>query len=123
AAQRGHAEAARALLAKGANPDARDKQGWTAFGLALFASHEEVLRALPQPPKLRLAVEAKWLPENLYSSCLMSPGQLTQQVAGIQPEMIVVAAVRDVASVSAKGMVELAAEEGGDAVLDLKVRP
>lgn len=123
AAQRGHAEAVRVLLEKGANPDARDKQGWTAFGLALIASHEDVLRVLPQPPKLRLTVQVKWLRENLYSSCLMSPEQLTQQVAGIQPEMIVLAAFRDVASVSAKGMVDLAAEEGGDAVLDLKVRP
>src|SRR6266567_5071322 len=62
AAQHGHAEVARLLLAKGAETGARDRQGWTAFGLALFSSsgaHDEVLRILPQPPRLRLAVDAR----------------------------------------------------------------
>ena len=125
AAQHGHAAVVKLLLDKGADPAVRDRQGWTAFGLALLsdaAGRDEVLRLLPQPPKLRLGVEAHWAADNLYSSCLMSPQQLKQHVAGIQPEMIAVAALRDVASVSAKRMVELT-RENGDATLILKVRP
>jgi len=125
AAQHGHAGVVKLLLAKGANPDNRDRQGWTAYGLALFSSadgHDDVLRILPQPPKLHLSLDARWVPENLYSSCLMSAEQLRQHVAGIQPEMIAAAALRDIASISAKHMVELT-EESGDAVLSLRVRP
>lgn len=125
-AQRHHADIVRLLLAKGADPDARDRTGWTAVALAIFSSSgrmEETLRALPPPPKLRLAVNAKWAPDNLYSSCLVNPSQLAQHVAAIQPDAQVAAAFRDIASVSAKQIVEVSADETGDAVLRLKVRP
>jgi len=125
-AQRHHAEIVRLLLAKGANPQVRDREGWTAIGLALFSSAggmEETLRALPPLPKVRMAVAAKWVPDNLYSSCLVSPSLLGQHVAGIQPDVQVTAAFRDVASVSAKQIVEVSADERGDAILKLKVRP
>jgi hypothetical protein len=126
AADNGHAEVVRLLIEKGADADLRDRDGWTAFGLAIFAStdrRDEVLRELPSPPKLRLVIDAQWTPENLYSSCLMPPEQLSEHVAGIQPEMVAVGAMRDVASISAKRMVELSPDQTGDAVLSLKVRP
>ena len=50
AASRGHADIVRVLLAKGAKTDARDKQGDTAYGLALLSTtpeREAVLHALP----------------------------------------------------------------------------
>jgi len=126
AAKYGHAATVRALLAKGAKPESRDKQGWTAYGLALFSSaggREEVLKALPQPATVRLAVKAALGTENLYNSCLMSLPQLVEQVRAMQPESRVVAAVRNAAAAAAvKGPVELVAE-GGDAVLSLRVRP
>src|SRR5689334_294483 len=124
-AQRHHADVVRLLLAKGADPAARDREGWTALGLALFSSAdgmEETLRALPPLPKVRMALTVKWVPDNLYSSCLVSPSQLGQHVAGIQPDAQVAAAFRETASVSAKQIVEVS-EDGGDAVLRLKVRP
>ena len=37
AAQHGHADTVRLLLASGAKPDARGKDGLTAFGLTLFS--------------------------------------------------------------------------------------
>lgn len=125
-AQKHHAEIVRLLLAKGANPDARDRQGWTATALALLSSAnglEETLRALPPLSKVRVAVGVKWTPDNLYSSCLVGPSQLAQTVAAIQPDAQVAAAFRDLASVSAKGIVEVSPDETGDAVLRLKVRP
>ena len=125
AAQRGHAPTARLLLSKGASADARDRQGWTAFALALLSpdDREAVLRALPAPPKLRLVMDVKWAAGNLYSSCLMSLPQLAQHVAAIQPDAQTANAFRDIASVSAKAMVEVSPDESGDAVLHLKVRP
>jgi uncharacterized protein len=126
AAQHGHAETVRALLAKGAMPGSRDKLGWTAYGLALFSpagGRADVLKALPQPATLRLAVKAALGTENLYNSCLLRLPQLLEQVRAIQPESRVVAAVRDAARAATVNVpVELVAE-GGDAVLNLRVRP
>jgi len=126
AARNGHADIVKLLLDKGADSAARDRQGWTAYGLAIFSSadgREDVLRLLPAPPRLRLGLDARWVADNLYSSCLMSAGELTQHVAAIQPEMMVAAALRDLASVSAKRMVELTEEGNSDAMLTLRVRP
>ena len=126
AASRGHADVARLLIEKGADAGARDREGWTAFGLALFSSsdrRDEVLRMLPQPPRFKVAIDAKWTAENLYSSCLSSPDQLKEHVAGIQPEMIAVAALSDTASVSARRIADFSADKTGDAVLTLRVRP
>jgi ankyrin repeat protein len=126
AAQQGHAEIVKLLLAKGAETNARDRQGWTAFGLALFSSEDgnnDVLGLLPRPPKLRLSLDARWVADNLYSSCLMSSEQLAHHVAEIQPEMIAAATLRDIASASPVGMLELASDGIGDAVLSLRTRP
>jgi len=126
AARYGHAETVRALLAKGAKPESRDNLGWTAYGLALFSTaggRERVLKALPQPATVRLVVNAALGTENLYNSCLLRLPQLAEQVRAIQPELRVVAALRDAAAAAAvKAPVELVAA-GGDAVLFLRVRP
>lgn len=123
AARSGHVGVVRLLLSKGADPGARDRQGWTAFALATIESHDAVLRVMPPMPKVKLIVEVRWVPDNLYSSCLMSVSQLAQHVAGVQPEMIVLGALRDVASLAARGLVEIATEGPGDATLQVTVRP
>jgi hypothetical protein len=126
AAQKGHAETVKLLLARGAKPGARDREGWTAFGLAAFASGEgqdAVMNVLPKPKPLSAFLETTWAPDNLYSSCFMTPAQLAQHVAGIQPDALVAAAVREYAAFHGKGLVEFAAAEPGDAVVRIKVRP
>ena len=126
AAQKGHADTVKLLLSKGAKAEARDREGWTAFGLAVFASgegQEAVMNVLPKQKPLSLFLETTWTPDNLYSSCFMSPPQLAQHLAGIQPEAQVTAAIREYASFHGKGLVEFAAAEPGDAVVRVKVRP
>ncbi|HEY2012319.1 MAG TPA: ankyrin repeat domain-containing protein [Bryobacteraceae bacterium] len=124
AAQHGHPDTVRALLAKGAKPDARDKQGWTAYALAVFSSgggRDEVMKALPAPPTVRLKLDAVLVPENLYSSCFMTPQQLAGQMKMLHVESRLVAAIRDVAA-SSKAPVDLVAGDS-DATLTLRVRP
>lgn len=123
AARYGHADVVKLLLEKGADPGARDGEGWTAYALAISESHNDVLRVLPPLPKVHLVVDSKWIPENLYSSCLMSLPQLAQHVAEVQPDMIVLGAIREVASLAVRGLVEISTEGRGDADLNVKVRP
>ncbi|HYW48737.1 MAG TPA: ankyrin repeat domain-containing protein [Bryobacteraceae bacterium] len=120
AAEHGHADTVQALLEKGASAAARDKQGWNAYALALLASpggHGEVLKLLPAPPPLRVVLEAELAPDNLYSSCSMSPPLLAKYVAGLRLEGMVAAAVRETA-----GPLEIVGEDA-DAVAHLRVRP
>ena len=123
AARSGHAEVVKLLLEKGASTAARDRDGFTAYGLAIIESQDDVLRAMPPSPKVHLVVESRWVPENLYSSCLMSGAQLVQHVAVIQPDMIVLGALREAASSKPSGLFEIETEGAGNAVLDVKVRP
>lgn len=125
AAQHGHADTVELLLKHGAKADARDRQGWTAYGLAVFSSangRDAVLKALPPHPPLRLMLEAVWSPENLVTSCFLRPPQLREQVAEIQPDAQIAAAVRDFATMNGKHLVEIV-PEGGDATLRLNARP
>jgi len=124
AAQHGHVDTVRALLAKGARPESRDKEGWTAYGLALLSSgggREEVLKALPAPPTVRMMLLTVLVPDNLYSSCFMPPPQLVSSVKSLESEGRVLTALRDAAA-AAKAPVELVAAEG-EASLTLRVRP
>lgn len=125
AAMRGHAATVTELLKHGAKPDVRDKQGWTAYGLAVVsdaAGRDAVLKALPAHPPIRLTLETGWSPENLVTSCFLHPQQLREQVAGIQPDAQVAAAVHEYAVLNGKHVLEFVAE-GGDGTLRLTVRP
>ena len=123
AARRGHVETVRALLAKGAKPDARDHDGWTAYALALEAGQDSVLPLLPQPARFTVYLDLAASPENVYSSCFLTPAQLVQQIAGLQLETVQGVAVREYAEKSGKGRAEISATEPADAILHLKVRP
>ena len=123
AARYGQTAVVKLLLEKGADPAARDREGWTAYALAITNSHDDVVRALPPLPQIHLVVETRWVPENLYSSCLMSVPQLAQHVAEVQPDMIVLGAIQQVASLAVRGLVEIATEGAGDGTLNTKVRP
>ena len=126
AARRGQADRVRVLLEHGAPIETRDKSGRNALALAAENGHVEVLRLLlvrrGQTPPLRLSVDAVLAADNLYSSCSMSPRQLAQHVAGLQPEARVAAALREFAFTSGKGILELPSEDAG-MELRLRVRP
>lgn len=125
AAQHGHADTVSLLLAKGAKADARDEEGWNAYGLALVSTtkgREKVLNLLPAPARVRLALEATWIPENAYSSCFMTPRQLAERMREVKPDALAIAALREAAAGADSRFIELVAT-GGDAVLNLRVRP
>jgi hypothetical protein len=143
AAQHGHAETVRLLLEKGAPADERDARGYTAYGLAVFAPAgpragiDEVLAALPQPPRPHLAVETAWSAGGLYSSCFLRPEQLVRQIGAIELDGIALTDFRRFVAQSGKGLVEIARAEShgvgkipdddafqdADAVLTLEVKP
>jgi uncharacterized protein len=51
AASEGHADVVRELLAKGADPSARDRNSWTALMWATSMRHTEVVDMLKARPK------------------------------------------------------------------------
>jgi hypothetical protein len=113
------------LLDKGADAGARDKEGWTAFALALFSSDDrksDVLKLLPQPRRIQVMLEPALAAENLYSSCTMSPQQLALFVAGLGIETLVGAGIRQAAATPGAGPVDFVLAHG-DATVDLGVRP
>jgi hypothetical protein len=122
AAKGGHTAAVKLLLEKGAKADARDKEGWTAYGLAAIEGREEVVRLFPARPPVAIELQAAVAPDNVYNSCFLRPEQLAEQVAGVQPDAMVAAAVRDFAAMHGRGIARFV-ESGGDATLTLKVRP
>lgn len=125
AAEHGHPDTVKLLLDKGAKADARDRQGWTAWGLAYLSSESErarVLDLLPAVPHARVSLDAKWGLDNLYSSCSLSPQQLAQHVAGLEPDALVTAALREASTLSAHRLVEFV-DGGTDAALTVRVRP
>jgi hypothetical protein len=132
AAQYGRADTVGLLLARGANPGARDKRGWNAYMLALLSPsggivhsvHEKVLKLLPHP-HFRLALDARWAPgASFFSSCFMRPDELARYMEGVRPEALVLEAFRDYAFSSGRGLVELVqTPAGADAVLSLLVEP
>lgn len=125
AAQHGHADTVSLLLSKGAMADARDAEGLNAYGLALLSTskgREKVLNLLPAPARVRLLLEATWIPENAYNSCFMTPQQLAERIREVKPDALAMAAVREVAAGADSRFLELVSA-GGDAVLSLRVRP
>jgi hypothetical protein len=146
AAQYGRTSTVQLLLSKGAKPDARDNRGWNAFMLALMAPsggvvhtpHDSVLKLLPQPARLRVAVDASWAPGTAtFSSCFMRPEELEQHIRDIRPDFIVVEAFqrfgaasgRDLIAIVRTGVHGMAAIENAgppddaDAILTLRVEP
>jgi hypothetical protein len=103
----------RALLTAGANPDARDKTGLTAFGLTLLnpaghADHEAVMKMLPQHPRFTLAVVAGWNPERLVSSCFQRREQSIQQFGLMRPDESLLRELQAFATSSGRGIARLA---------------
>jgi hypothetical protein len=122
AARGGHAETAQLLLAKGAKPDLRDRQGWTAYGLAVIEGRDAVVKVFPPQPPIDAAIDAKLSPENLYNSCFLRPEQLADQIAGIQLDAVVAAAVKEFATVNGKGLARFA-DSAPEVTVNLKIRP
>jgi hypothetical protein len=146
AAQFGRTATVRLLLDKGAKSDTRDTQGWTAYMLALLSPsggvirsiHDDVLKLLPPPKRFRLAIDASWTPgKDLFSSCFMSPPDLTQHLRLLRPDAMVIEALQRFAQGSGRDlMVIVSADARGtsdisgkstpsdvDAVLTLQIEP
>jgi hypothetical protein len=113
AAENGHALTVRLLLDKGADANARDAHGWSAYMFALLApsgdavhAHEAVLKLLPAPPRIRIAVNAMWAPpENGFQSCFLRPEPLTQQIRDLRPDGMVLEAFQRFVIASGRDLV------------------
>lgn len=146
AAQYGRTSTVRLLLAKGAKPDARDSHRWNAFMLALLSpsggvihtTHDAVLKLLPQPKRLRLAITASWIPgKTLFSSCFMRAEEMTQHIRQIHPDGIVIEALQHFSATSGRDLIAIVSADARgnteiserptpkdvDAVLSLQVEP
>ena len=112
AAQHGRADVVHLLLSKAANAGARDKSGFTAWGLATFSpaghqSHQAALKELPQPARPRVAVNAGLTPVRLISSCFTSPGELRIGIDKVALDRIVLEQFQDFTTVSGKNLIEI----------------
>ena len=110
AAAQGHADIVRLLLAKGADAQARDKEGLTAYDLALISSegkHEAILALLPKSPRVRIDVEALWLPVNMIGSCFESRADLARSIGAISPDALALGAFVEYARTAGKDAVEI----------------
>jgi hypothetical protein len=147
AAQQGRAEVVGLLLSKGANPRARDKSGFTPWGLATFSpaghgSHEAALKALPQPARPRVEVNAGWTPVHLISSCFMSAGELRSGIDRLSLDRMILAGFQaaaaargrheiEIVNATARGMNTALQADGvapveaadADAVVNIQVQP
>jgi hypothetical protein len=122
AAEKGNPETIKLLLERGAKADARDRDGWTAYALAVIEQRDEVVKMFPARPPIAIGLDAKLSLENVYSSCFMLPQQLAEQLAGIQPDAVVAAAVGEYAALHGKGIAKVV-ESGAEAVVSMKARP
>ena len=127
AARKGQAQRVRELLDQGAPLDAKDKQGRSALVLAAENEQAEMVAILlaraGRPAPLSVQLDVAVAPGNLYSSCFMTPAQLAQHVAGLQPDAMVAAALRDYAATNGKGVLAFSSEASADRVLQVRVRP
>jgi hypothetical protein len=102
AAENGHAATVKVLLAGGADPEDRDLHGWNAYMFALLApsgdaprAHDAVLRLLPSPARLRVAVNAMWEPaETGFQSCFLKPEELTREIRALRPDGMLLEALQ-----------------------------
>jgi hypothetical protein len=70
----------------------------------------------------RIAMEVSWAPDNLYNSCFLTPQQLTQQIAGLQLDIVMATELRDYAARNGRGILEFVTDDT-NGVLRVKVRP
>jgi len=145
AAQHGRTSTVRLLLEKGAKADARDSQNWNAYMLALLSPiggaltmHEPVLKLLPQPKRMRVAITARWSPSSaLFSSCFMGPEELVQHIRRLHPDGMVIEALQHFGAASGRDLIAIVSADARgnseiserptpkevDAVLTLQVEP
>jgi hypothetical protein len=127
AARKGQARRVRELLDQGAPVDVKDKQGRSALVLAAENEQSAVVALLlarsGRPAPLRVVLDSAMAPGNLYSSCFMNPSQLAQHVAGLQPDAMVSASLREYAAANGKGVLEFSGDDSVDTVLQIRVRP
>jgi ankyrin repeat protein len=110
AAEEGHTDIVRLLVAKGADPQARDKEGLTAYDQALLSSegkHEAILALLPKPARVRIEVDALWLPVNMIGSCFESRAELAHSILAISPDALALGAFAEYARTAGKDAVEI----------------
>jgi ankyrin repeat protein len=110
AAEGGHTDIVRLLVAKGADSQARDKEGLTAYDQALLSSegkHEAILALLPKPARVRIEVDALWLPQNMIGSCFESRAELARSILAISPDALAVGALAEYARTAGKDAVEI----------------
>jgi hypothetical protein len=127
AAQHGRPEVVRLLLSKGAQSDARDKSGLTAYGLALLApagrgDHDQALKELPAPPRIRLSVTSNWVPARLQSSCYLPKAELAAAVRDLKLDAVMYREFFTYVKTSGKGLIEVV-DEKPDATVKIAVIP
>jgi len=129
AAQHGQVSTVELLLGRGARADARDSRGDTAYSLALFSpagrgNHQAILQLLPAPPRPRVALDVRWLPVHLISSCFGTRDQVSQTVDAIHPAERFLREFAAFAQVSGRNLVVLAGDPAdADAVLRVEIEP
>jgi hypothetical protein len=110
AAEKGHVNIVHMLLGKGVNREARDKEGLTAYDIVLLSSHGKsaaILDLLPKPPRVRIDVDALWLPLNMIGSCFESRADLARTLSGIAPDAMALGAFAEYARTAGKDAVEI----------------
>lgn len=129
AAQHGQVSTVELLLGRGASPTARDHEGATAYVLALFSPvgrghHEAVLKLLPAPPRPKMALDVKWSPVKLASSCFGTREEVMRAVDGLRlPEQFLRAFGAYVQS-SGRNLVELVGQPAdADGLLRVELQP
>ncbi|MFY9726705.1 MAG: ankyrin repeat domain-containing protein [Bryobacteraceae bacterium] len=129
AAQHGHAATVELLLGRGAKADARDRQGATAYVLALFSpagngKHEAVLKLLPTPPRPKLALDVRWSPVRLVSSCFGTRQEMARVVDAFHPAEQFLRAFGAYVQSSGRNLVELVGKPSdADALLRVELQP
>jgi len=129
AAQHGHAATVELLLGRGANASARDREGATAYVLAMFhpAGHgnrEAVLKLLPAPPRPKMAIEVKWSPLKLVSSCFGTRDAVVRTVDDAHLDDQFSRAFADYVQSSGRNLVQLVGRaEDADGLLRVELQP
>jgi hypothetical protein len=129
AAQHGQAATVELLLGRGAIATTRDHDGATAYLLALFApaghgNHEAVLKLLPAPPRPKLAIDIKWSPVKLVSSCFGTREEVARTVDDFHLAEQFLRAFGVYVQSSGRNLVELVGEPAGaDGLLSVNLQP